>query len=125
MKGKVGIRMSRVTSFDAEFMGIEIIDEASYVSVVRIDISLEDFARCISGVSLMDIPAEFGNLLKVGQQMEVKTIDIPGLDLQTWKKRSVFVKQYEVDGWIADKEDGWNHHRSTKDGYKVHFRRWV
>ena len=126
MDGKVGVWIGRVTSnTEGAFISIEIQDEASRIRIVEVKMTLEEFAQCVTGMSLMDIPAEFGDLSLIGKQMEVKVIEISGLDYSTWKDRNRFIKPFEADGWKAEDKEEMNHHRMSKNGYQVTFRRWV
>jgi hypothetical protein len=122
-EGKVQVSIGRTTG-SKEYIHIIITDEDSRTRIVEVEMPLEEFAKCITGLSVCDIPATFGKLSLVGKKMEVKTLQLP-LDYNNFDKFEQVVKPFEVDGWVADKQDGINHHYLSRSGYQVHFRRWV
>jgi len=124
MDGKASIRIGRVSG-SKEYIAISIEDEQSNIQVVELEMSFEDFAKCLTGMSTYEVPAHYGDLSKIGKKFEVKTVIVSGLSSSTWKKKDKLIKPFEVDGWSAREEEEFNHHHISKNGYQVTFRRWV
>lgn len=131
LKGKVSIH-HRMSNFDDPFpIEIELEDELSGAHFLYIQMSLEDFAKAITGQSC--VPCEFNCVpTLVGKRHEHKEawIPAPGLFLrgEEWKKAYLeAVKPLEVDGWQADFQASYNGHwDDRKTGkYKVILRRYV
>ena len=137
LPGKVTI--SRTTSsVGPDTIRIEIVDQGSGISFVNAIMSLEDFARAVTGYGWQPAELEVRGLERVGMILETKTEQVP-YDGPYFKPETLelapqiaeALKPFEVDGWKGDKSDLVNPHKGTRSNvYKrrtqsVNFRRWV
>lgn len=128
-KGKITI--SKVDSnLEDDYISITISDRLSGKQVVKGRMTLEDFAKSITGQGSIDIGLEvFNNYDTLGKKVEVKSVPIPyklvfeeGYDFQEDMKEKA--KEFEVDGWVFEPER-YNHHRANGVMYQCSFRRFV
>jgi len=129
MQGRANVSIGRCSSNrEEDFITIRIGDDISSINIVEVKMSLAEFAQCITSMYMTNIPADFvrpENYAFVGKKMEVKTINLP-LDLETFNDEfEKEVKPHEKDGWVADRDEKFNHYRLSKKGYAITFRRWV
>lgn len=111
---------------------IELTDRDSGMQFFRGSMTLEDFARAVTGQP--EVPCQsvlIRGLDRLGLVQEVKTERVGvtkgyaysskdfAADHRTW------CAPYEVDGWQADIDERFNHHRSAGQTYLTYFRRWV
>lgn len=102
-------------------------DDTSGVTFLEVEMSLEDFARILTGQG--HIPCTFELYAQnVGKTRETKTEIVPleNRYFATDKERQEALKPFEVDGWEARQGDISNHHNYTNsDGVKVVFMRFI
>jgi hypothetical protein len=114
-------------------VSIELTDRDSGTRFFRGVMTLEDFARAITGQSEVSIAgADLRGLDRLGMMMEVKTekVDVPKnyaaySSPDFAQDHAAWCAPFEVDGWQPDIDVRFNHHRSTGKTYLTHFRRWV
>lgn len=107
-------------------MWLHLTDTQNHIEVLRLKMSLEDFARIITGQS--DRPCTFAmrpdHLGKdVEQKHEIVPYDGSWMDSNEDKRKAL--APFEVDGWQGSLSDLGNGHRRTKKGYRVSFTRYV
>lgn len=136
MKINTSIRISRTTSSQKPYdsMTIIVTDDASHLNVLEMRLSMEDFAKCITGMSLHSIPAEIeeGDFrTALGKERQTKTEHIPVFK-RDFSKVQKAAKLYEKDGWISNvpSADPYAHRAWGTDAegnitYAVDFVRWV
>lgn len=136
MKIQSQVRISRTTSSSKPYdsMHIEIIDEASGLPVADLRLSMEEFARCITGMVLPNISCEIEDgdfRVALGKQREhkVEQVQVHKREFAEVHKK---VKHYEKDGWISNlpSEDSyanraWSTDEQGNITYAVEFVRWV
>lgn len=115
---------------------IELTDRDSGTRFFRGEMTLEDFARAVTGQTELPLAkADVRGLDRLGLVQEVKELMVPIPDgYEPYrhddfaKDHAAWVRPYEVDGWTADTDTRFNHHRGGRNGgqsYKTYFRRWV
>lgn len=130
MKGELSCH--RVTSnMEADYMKIELIDDASRDRVVRINMSIEQFGNLLSG---RQVNVNFeANISHLGLTREHAEFDVPVPD---WLAHNTpgdivraYLEEHLPEGWIGRASDLGNHHRHFKreDEYfaRVTCERWV
>jgi len=132
LPGKVTI--SRTTSsLGPDTIRIGITDQGSGIVFVNAIMSLEDFARAVTGFGYQSAELEVRGLHKVGTILETKTEQVlytgPHFrsgSLEMAPEIAEALTPYEVDGWVGDRSDLVNPHKRAKNGTQsVGFRRWV
>jgi hypothetical protein len=125
MNGKITI--SRTTSNrEPDFIRLRIEDDSSGVNFLDIRMSLENFAKVITGFGYIDCEFEL-YAQNVGMTSESKTEIVPLKDkyFATDEQRQEALKPFEIDGWKARQSDIKNHHNYSNEGIKVVFTRFV
>ena len=100
---------------------------------VKVELSLEAFARALTG-AYQDCDFSFNETGIIGKNKEQKTVVIP--EIEGWGLRpnkeilAHMVKDDDVNdlflaGWIPRYDDFQNSLNRTGDGYNVLFERWV
>lgn len=124
------ITISR-TSGNREMIVIGITDWDSMAKFVEAEMTLEDFARCVTGHH-SPCELEVRQLEQVGKEIQSKTEYVLLSPQATPASIRLAVQAYEVDGWIGNDSDAKNHHhyiptknRDDKHCYAVGYRRWV
>jgi len=130
--GKVTI--SRTTSsYGPDTIRIEIVDQGSSISFVSAVMSLEDFARAVTGFGWQSAKLEIRGLDKIGMVLETK-IEQVFYDGPYFKEKALelapviseALQPFEIDGWKGDKSDLVNPHKRAGDKIQnVVFRRWL
>lgn len=127
-EGKISI--GRVHSNNGEWVEITIKDETSLVEFLEVKVSLENFAKLITGLSYIDCNFQTRGLNLVGKQREYKTVIVAcdGWSLKRDEEEAInaVLAPYEVDGWIGRRYDLKNSKNYVgHEGVKVLFERWV
>lgn len=134
LKGMLSITRRRLD--EGFVMEMELVDKMSGSHFLQVDISPENLLLAITTFADQECEFELGACEYIGKQQEVKRLRIPGIQLK-WngvrcQSKEEFardfaeaVKPYEVDGWEADKWEGYNDRRQSKEGYEVVFRRYI
>lgn len=129
MKGSITISRPQ-RSDDARYIQIEFNDESSGVNFLTAQVGLEAFAETLTGLARSPCEFELRPAL-VGKVHEHKEIIVPrdGYSYAVGAEREQIAKEvlgpFEIDGWKGRVDDLFNHHRKTKDGYRVVFVRYV
>lgn len=128
MKGKITI--SRYLNSDNESpIHINVQENDSLIEFVDISMTLEDFARALTGSGYIDCGLTFRGLDKIGKVREHKVEPIYTGEQYNFTKEQAkaLIEPFEIDGWIGDEKDLQNFHNQTKDGKhrNVVFVRWV
>jgi hypothetical protein len=118
---------------DREEIVIRLEDVISSCVIANIHISLEEFARVLTGRSNIDCTAEIFLDSPVGKKRECKDeviVPRPKFDQENKKAISRVLAPYEVDGWKGREDDLFNSHRwrqaaDGQDGISVSFVRYV
>ena len=128
-KSKGKITISRYTSSHRDDgIIIEITDDLSRVTFVSLELSLENFARAVTGCGFVDGEMETRGLDLIGKKSEHKTIVIPCQPFGDKEKKEAAkrkMQEYEVDGWHGRERDLYNSHNHCKEGIRVSFTRYV
>lgn len=135
MKGRITISKVHNCSTREDTIHISIEDELSSIEFVRAEMSLEDFAKAITGQGLMPVEFELRGLKNVGKRLETKTelVYISSSPEEVSSSDQAIreaISEYETDGWIGRDSDAKNHHNWVRDVdkrqvYRIHFCRWV
>lgn len=127
---KVTVMMSKANGgLSGDYWTLRIVDNASGILVVDVDLTLEQFARAIGHTVIDDAKASYGRLALVGMKHELKSkLVTPNqrIDLNWAVRLAEAVAPFEVDGWVARVDADPNPNRWTPGGfYSVTFDRWV
>lgn len=127
---KGNITISRVNTGDGQYMEIRITDDSSSVEFVTATLSLENFAKAITGLGYTDCDIETRRLDLVGKKREHKTemVACNGWELDRKDEYAIdkALAQYEVDGWIGSRYDMGNSKNYVgREFIKVGFTRYV
>lgn len=134
LEGRMTISVIRGT--EVPFIRVQLEDAASGASFLAAEVSLENFARMVTGQG--HIPCEFvlrGTEL-LGLKKEVKTVmvPIPRMDGLSEDRREQMVRDYfapfETEGWAGRVSDAFNWHNRIRgdefmETFKVTFVRYV
>lgn len=97
----------------------------------------ESFSKALLGQGNMPIEFQLRGLDKVGKKYEYKTEEVYVRTNGPEDRENAIelaVRFEEVDGWIGDRNDCYNHHKFLRrdskgndnyDVYSVSYRRWV
>ena len=100
-----------------EAISLSIVDAASGVEFVELEIPLDDFTKCLTGNPRPDIPMITRRLDLVGKRREHK-IELVFIPDSPYANRaetvSAALRPHEIDGWAGDKSDATNAHKSGK-----------
>jgi len=114
--------ISRTSStHDADEIEIRFIDEESHVQFATFHISLENFAKALTGLGYVEGKIEYRGLNRVGKISESKTELVHCKPYGDDKAKYKALAEFEVDGWKARKGDIDNHHHYTPHGVRVVF----
>ena len=106
MKIEAAITISRIHGgIDDKRISIEIRDKASGIQFVDAEMSLEDFAACITGLGYCSLDAEVRGLQYVGKQAvtESRRIEYTGPKTHDRKKLADWlVLKAKEDGWLVN-----------------------
>lgn len=127
-EGKITI--SRTSSnVEGEFISIQIRDKNSTLGIVDVEMSLEDFALALTGVSRMPAQLKVADSLEnVGKKIEHKAENVFYGDV--WKDAEFEAvirensKQFEVDGWKL-KPEKYNPRKANRGYYLTSFVRYA
>jgi len=135
----MSLTISRVCSSNREedIIRVSIRDETSSTNFTEIQLSLADFALCVTGLSCMKGEGSVRNLDRVGKRMEMEHISFEIPDCLYEERKEVAKKhgdKYLVDkglsrsGWIVS--DSFNSQNSFYNKDDKHYaratiRRWV
>lgn len=130
MKYTGRISISRITGGDEDKIHIEIRENRSGVQFLDIEMGVAEFGYAVTGLSGQNCKFELRQLEHVGKLRECKQVCVPfEVCYANEPERSRLAKKalapYEVDGWSGYKDDLFNMHRHTKDGFNVTFVRFV
>lgn len=125
MKGQISLGRVHSNTED-DFIRISIEDDSSGVHFCEVKLSLIDFARLITGLSNIDCDFALRGIKNVGKIRQHKTELLPVVEWNaTPDDLAQAVKPFEVDGWIARRDDLKNHHNISGDKVRVSFTRFV
>ena len=127
LKGKITI--SKIRCFDENnFISIKIHDVKSSCEAIEAKLTLENFAQAITGHGYIDCDLEFNDSGVIGKIRETKHELIPRITFASPSDYYIkdYIKELEIDGWKARKEDITNPHNWVDDDkVKVLFVRYV
>ena len=129
MNGKITI--SRYNDFgNKDPIHILITDVRSGIRFCDVQMSLENFTKAITGVSLQDCEFFVREMNKIGMKRELKHefIQRPeGFSSWSNNEKIEFLKPYNIDGWEGSLNDLENHHNFDRknNAYDISFVRWV
>ena len=128
IKGPVSVSINRSTGGGtADTIHLRI-DEEQSGSGVDVEFSLEEFARVVTGLSMMGIKATWQSPERLGLVRNYKTLPVLRVQGKDGPDLEASLLPYEVDGWIGQRADLRNHNnrnRGEADIYRVGFVRWV
>lgn len=127
------ITISSVRGSKIEFISISVKDVSSGLSIIEINMTHEELGKALTGLAACPCLIKYVNTSdNVGKKVETKNEIVQGIDNRVYDKEEFkkmfkeIVLPYEVDGWKADVENSFNHHRRNGDGgYSVTFRRYI
>ena len=125
MNGKITV--SRVTSNqEDDYISIRFEDKLSGSTFLQAKMTLEDFAKAVTGHGYMDCTFDLTADV-VGKLRENKTEIVPLENpyRATKEEKQAALKPFEVDGWTGYLDDLDNGHRYTQSGVSVHFTRFI
>ena len=133
MKHKAKLTISRPQRSNGKRMiSITVRDSDAGIEFLEIDISLESFAECITGLAYAECDIEFSGLENVGKQIERDTIEfeIPEYIYFGTRKEIAYklAKETAPDGWIVSNYFGSQSSFFRKDGKdyaRTSISRWV
>lgn len=97
------LTISRVHPSHAEdYIEICLRDDKSFVEFVTAKVSMEEFAKAVTGISFQPCTVEIGGIEFIGKRHENKTIQVKPGELAKWLKAN--------PGWFARESDATNHH---------------
>lgn len=125
-KGKA-IKFLRYSNMSDDIVAIEIEDYKSGCRFVELLFTIEQFGKFMAMSTDVDCDVVFYPDCPIGKVREVKEeiIECEYLCTKDDHKKKELLKPFEVDGWTGHEDDLGNHHRRTKEGYKVTFHRYV
>lgn len=118
---------------DRHGIRIEIVDDASRITVAHVEIGMAEMMAALTNLSNRPCIVEWRGLDRLGWKHENKTEAVPFAATYSAnaaavaKSKAKALKPFEVDGWVGTPADLGNGHKATKDrtGYHVAFHRWV
>lgn len=129
MKGHINIGRWQANFEPREGVRIEIVDEDSRIHFLEINMTVEDFARAVMGLSEQDCTFELRGVDRVGKRRENKQVLVDvSADVvmrRDAKAAAEVLAAHEVDGWIAPEPEAlFNWHRvvhrdHANNSYKV------
>lgn len=120
MKGRIQINGDRQGS------QISIDDDSSGVRVIEINLGLEDFAYALMGHGYItcEYTGNFENADLFGSEVAVKSEEVP-FDMHVMNSKAkdeaaitAALKPFEVDGWVARRDDMTNGHCRVRGSAK-------
>jgi hypothetical protein len=130
---KMGLSIHRVYCGDDSIIRIEIEDDEAAARFLEIDISLEEFAQAVTGLSIRPCVGVVRGLERVGKKHEHKQFEfeIPSEGKYERDNKEIARKAVEKvcpKGWIPDTSFNSQHTFFEKDGKmfaRTTIRRWV
>lgn len=103
MKTKAKVTMSRWRNQKGESgMTISIVDAVSGIQAVEVDMAMDDFANCITGLAHVSGVAGWRGLAFIGQKRirEDRSVKAPNIDRNQYSKW--LEENCKEDGWVVD-----------------------
>lgn len=124
LKGKINISRMQKSNND-QYIELSLEDDAAGVTFVKAVLTLEDFAKALTGQGYIDTIITPRGLDLVGTIRQTKTEFVPGVTNWDVRQNSDILKEmvapFEVDGWKARMSDLTNyHHSQVVNGVKGH-----
>jgi len=115
---------------DRKVISIRLQDQSSGLFLAEVEISAEAFALATTGLGHQDclFEGKVENWQRAGWRQEFKKEVLPRPDWYQHEtaKTDALLEAYELDGWVADRNDLFNHHCwSGENQVSVGFRRYV
>ncbi len=128
LPGKISI--GRPSGDGCDYISIYMTDESSGVRFVEVRVPYAGFAQALTGMGYVDCSFETRGTHLIGSTFEHKEMVIPHtasyrLDRNDTAKLDALLVPYEIEGWKGDRSDLVNGHRSSPEGQRVNFRRYV
>jgi len=129
MKGYITICRTQ-SSHEGQFMSIRVTDDASRVAVVDLRMSLEEFAKCITGqfseCEITRVPTPEA-AAKFGFSKDIKRVFCEKIGYQKEEQKAQvlrdFKKRWEPLGWLLD-DDGTGTQQPKKE-HEYSICRWI
>jgi hypothetical protein len=111
-------------------MWLHLTDDATHIEVLRLKISLEDFARMITGQAERPCtftmrPEHLGHVAEYKYEIVPYVASHPRGSMAERATKRAALTPWEVDGWQGDASNLGNMHRGSTEGYRVLFTRYV
>ncbi len=125
------VTMSRVMGGSESYVSISIDDEASSLGVIRVKMSLEGFASCVTGQGF--IPGEVErwigkNAYRIGMTRETRTMMLAGRPPYDKDEARRWVRAHPelilADGWDLN-DDGTGTQQHDRTAHKISLARYV
>lgn len=131
-KFRAQVSIGRVTSNTEDpYILLTLEDKDACVEFLEVKMSLDDFARTLTGQGCVEGVGILRNVRAVGTRHEVKRVVVPYTaplirdEAQLRIAKDEALKEFEVEGWTGHRGDLGNHHCRTSAGYTTTFTRFV
>lgn len=122
------ITISRPQGDGCDYISLQIVDEISRTRFVTVRVKYADFATALTGCAHADCQIEVNRLDLVGFTIETKRESVPFDVFKREDQQAIAaaLAPFEIDGWVGDRENLFNHYRRNPDGtQQVNFKRHV
>ena len=127
------ISIGRVTSnVESDYINISIYDNNSSLYILDIKLSLEEFAKTLTGMAHVMCQAEYNDSENIGKIRQIKEVvvkikheDYAAIEHEKFKQA---VAHLETDGWTANHHEYKTQYSKRKVGdnlFQIPFERWV
>lgn len=118
-KGQISI--NRVTSNAEPYNYIRIaLDDDNGSQIISIELTVENYGKLVSGLSDVDCKYQVTNVDRIGLTKEIRsmTISYP-IGIAKNIIYEYYVSRFELDGWLADKDDIGNSKKCKVTGNNI------
>ena len=121
------LTISRVqSSHEDDYMEIRVVDESSHVQFVSVKVGIKTFMDALTGRAHQPCEFELRKPELVGMAKEGKSLLVPKPQWNaTEEDIDGILAPFEVEGWIATRENIKNNHNYRGDKVQVNFHRFV
>jgi len=118
-------------SHEDDYICIQVVDESSGTRFVEVKLTPETLANALTGMAMQECEFKTRDLNRIGLKRETKTegVQRPKISRNYESAKTEIanlLSPFEVDGWVATRDDAYNNHRWTAgDKVSVGFTRYV
>jgi hypothetical protein len=127
---KARVTISKLIGRNDSKMRLEIEDEISGITFVSVELTLENFAKAITGMAMVEGEMRVGELELVGKKREMKkeTVSVENVNLK-YEELVKLAAPFEIDGWqnLLHKGSRFDVTQNKKGemSYTIPFVRWI